>query len=455
MSSSKNIDARTEILYGNLWKVVPFIVFPVLTASFMETAWHFLNGYWVGKLGPVNFAAINVSSFFVWMFYSVMGIVNTGTTSLVAQNDGAGKRAAALNAAHQGMRGAVFLAVAYSLIMFLGCRHFFTWMGAKPAVIDEACRYTYWIFSFAVGFAVLESICAIMRGYGDTKTPVKALFFGLIFVFVLDPLLILGIGPFPRMGVAGGAVATNICFLAGLVYLSLSIYKRKHKFMLRKKFYKMDFAVLKEIIRIGLPPSANSILFSIVSIFLASMVAKFGTESMAALGIGHRIESISFLVCVSFSIGCVTLVGQNIGAKNPGRAQNAALVSMAYLLLISVSLSLLFYFGRFQLAHFFIADGLTATVTAKYLEIISFSQVFMAIGILLDGVFSGSGKTLVPMLITVPVVLARIPLAYYLAFSKNMGIEGIWWAITILTFVKAVIYLIWFFMGQWKKPKPA
>ena len=449
MKKSNKADSEA-ILKGKLWQVVPFIVFPAMISTFMETAWHFLNGYWVGKLGPVSFAALNISSIFVWLFYALLSIINTGTSALVAQNEGANKRFLGLKAAHQGLMASVVFSVIISIFMIVFAKFFFTMMGAKPEVIKEACSYIFYIFIFGVPFALIIGICAVLRGYGDTKTPAKALFFSMGIVFCLDPILILGLFGFPRMGVAGGAIASNLGFVIGLFYVLKILLSGKHRFRINRKFLSFDFSILKKIIAIGLPVSANSVLFSVVAIVIGSMIAGFGTEAMAALGIGHRIESFCYSNCGAFSIGCIAIVGQNLGACNKERAQEAANISLIYVAFLTIIMSFLFYFFRYELARFFISDSGTVEEAAKYLKIISYSQIFMGISIVLDGVFAGSGKTLIPMFITLPVVSARIPLAYFLAFNLSLGIEGIWWAITILTFVKALLYFVWFCIGKWK-----
>lgn len=448
-------DIQKKILTGSLWAVVPVLAAPILAGNMLETAWHFLNGFWLGKLGSVSFAAINISSFFVWMFYAVVNIVNTGTTSMVAQLDGARRRADALGAAHQGLMGACILSLIYSLIMLIFGRTFFTMMGAEEGVIGEAVKYTNIIFLYGIPYGIMECICAVLRGYGDTKTPMKGLAAGFAVTFVLDPLFILGLGPFPRMGVAGGALAGVLGFTATLIYFGLILYRKKHKFTIRKKYFRFNGLLVAKIVKIGLPPSTNSILFSVVGIVIASMVASFGTEAMAALGIGHRIESFCFLFGIAFALTAVTIVGQNMGAENRERAQKAAWVSLSYVSVIALFLALAFYCFPTELAHIFAHDAGTVAIAENYLRIISYSQVFMAAALVLDGVFSGSGNTVIPMLITVPVTLCRIPVAILLAFRFGMGIDGIWWAITIMTAVKALLCFAWFMTGKWKRTNVA
>ncbi|MGV8122833.1 MAG: MATE family efflux transporter [Candidatus Xenobiia bacterium LiM19] len=439
-----------EILHGNLVKAIFVLVIPILGSHFLETAWHFLNGFWIGRLGPVSFAAINISSFVVWMFYAVVGIMNTGTSSLVAQMVGAGKDEDARKIAHQGLIGSMLLSGIYSLVVIVFGKMLFAHMGAKEDVVILAYQYSFLIFVYGVPFGILEILSAILRGYGDTKTPFRANIVGFVATFILDPLLILGLGPFPRMGVTGGAVATIIGFSLSLLIYGYCFYKRTLKLRLSTRYFGFDGEIQKKIVKIGLPPSVSSITFSIVYILLSTIISRFGTEALAALGIGHRIESFSFMICLGFSLAGITVVGQNIGAGNTKRAEKAAWILMGIITSVTAVISVLYYFFADPLVSIFISDPKTHAIGMDYMKIVAFCQIFMGIAIVLDGVFSGSGDTLPPMLICIPVTLLRVPCASLLALSLQWGVNGVWWAITILVVVRALLSLTWFSMGRWK-----
>lgn len=439
-----------EILHGNLVKAIFVLVIPILGSHFLETAWHFLNGFWIGRLGPVSFAAINISSFVVWMFYAVVGIMNTGTSSLVAQMVGAGKDEDARKIAHQGLIGSVLLSGIYSLVVIVFGKVLFAHMGAKEDVVMLAYQYSFLIFVYGIPFGILEILSAILRGYGDTKTPFRANIVGFVATFILDPLLILGLGPFPRMGVTGGAVATIIGFSLSLLIYGYCFYKRTLKFRLSTRYLGFDGEIQKKIVKIGLPPSVSSITFSIVYILLSTIISRFGTEALAALGIGHRIESFSFMICLGFSLAGITVVGQNIGAGNTKRAEKAAWILMGIITSVTAVISVLYYFFADPLVSIFISDPKTHAIGMDYMKIVAFCQIFMGLAIVLDGVFSGSGDTLPPMLICIPVTLLRVPCASLLALTLQWGVNGVWWAITILVVVRALLSLTWFCMGRWK-----
>lgn len=441
---------RDEIISGSIFRSVMIIVFPILCSHFLETAWHFLNGFWVGKLGPVSFAAVNISSFIVWMFYAFLGIMNVGTNSLVAQMDGAKEDEKAHMIAHQGILGNVILSLFFSIFVLVFGRWIFRHMGAEPLVVEEAYKYTFIIFVFGVFFGLMDIISAILRGYGDTKTPLIALTAGCILTFVLDPLLILGIGPFPKYGIAGGGIAAVIGFSLSVFIFIIYISKGLVRFKFSWRLLKYNNEQFREIVRIGLPTSISSITFSFVYIILTRIIAMFGTEAMAAVGIGHRIESISFLICFGFSLTAITIVGQNVGAEKIGRAVKAAWGIVGIVVMSMFFVAVTYYFFSYQLSSIFINDPRTLIISSDYLKIVSICQIFMGLAIVLDGTFSGAGNTLQPMMINVPVTLLRIPLAYYMAVKLAMGINGVWWAITILVIIRGLLNLVWFLLGYWK-----
>lgn len=448
MSNGSFKAIRQDLFYGNLWRVVPLLVFPLLTSGLLSMAWNYMNGYWVGRMGAIEFAAINISSFFIWVYFALLDIVRTGVTSLVARYDGADRKWNALTTAHQGVFFTFLISVLFSAIMLLFGSHFFRMMGAEESVVSEATLYVTIIFLYAPIVSFQDSLIAVMKGYGDTKTPMKALSMAFIIFLIIDPFLILGVGKMQGMGAPGGAIAMNLGFTVSTAYILSIILHKEHRFSFRKKFFTINFSTIADIVKIGLPLSINSLIFSIVGIFIGSMVAGFGTESVAALGIGHRVESLSFLFCSAFSTACITLVGQNLGAGLPERADRSAWIAMLYAFCFTCITSILFYTCSRGFAQFFISEPATISVASGYLKIISYSQIAMGLSLVMDGIFAGRGKTVAPMLITVPVVLARIPLGWFLAYKLSWGIVGIWWAITILTFAKAVFYFIWFVISR-------
>ena len=325
-------------------------------------------------------------------------------------------------------------------------------MGTEENVTRIGIKYLRIIFLGSIFFFWIDIFSCIFRASGDTKRPLWVTLFSLSFNIILDPFLIFGWGPFPRLETSGAAISTVISqFLAVLLFLYLiESGKLKFRFSLKPAF-RIDFSIIHRIIKIGIPPSIAGIVFSMVYLFLNRITAHFGTQSIAALGIGNRMESLSYMTCFSFSIAAATLVGQNLGAGKPHRASQSAWRTVYITSFITGGVSILFLSLPRAISSFFIADPQVIPIAVDYLRILSISQVFMAWEIVLEGAFSGAGDTLPPMIVSLPGSILRIPMAYFLAVTLGLGVNGVWWSITLTSMVKGVVLAFWFKRGRWKK----
>jgi putative MATE family efflux protein len=228
--------------------------------------------------------------------------------------------------------------------------------------------------------------------------------------------------------------------------------KLAFKFSLLPKL-DLDFSMVWRILRVGIPASSAWILFSVVYLFINKIVALFGTEAIAALGIGNRMESVSFLTAFGLSIAASTLVGQNLGAGKPERSAKAAWQTAGIGVLVTGFVAAMFFAFPRQIASVFISDPEVVEIGIGYLRILAISQMFMALEIVLEGAFGGAGNTIPPMIVSIFGSLARIPIAYLLAVHWGIGITGVWWAIASTSIVKGVVLTYWFSKGRWKSQK--
>jgi putative MATE family efflux protein len=327
-------------------------------------------------------------------------------------------------------------------------------MGTEPEVTRLGVDFVRIVFAGTTFLFLIETFGACFRGSGDTKTPMKVLLISLGLHIVLDPLLIFGIGPFPRLETNGAALATIVSEgVAVSIYVFLIIRgKLRFRLSLLPRF-NLDLSVVKKILRIGLPLSASGIIFILVYILLNKVTATFGTEAIAALGIGNRMESLSFLTCFGFSQAAAALVGQNLGAEKPERAERCAWKTVQIVVLITGFISVMFFLFPRRISSFFISDPKVVTIAIDYLRILALSQVFMALEIVLEGSFSGAGNTVPPMTVSIPGSVLRVPLAYLIAIFWGVGVNGIWWAITLTSIAKGTTLAFWFKQGNWKTKK--
>jgi putative MATE family efflux protein len=202
--------------------------------------------------------------------------------------------------------------------------------------------------------------------------------------------------------------------------------------------------------RIGLPMFTQQFVFVFVYWFLIKIVHQFGESAGAAMGIGNRMESFAYLTAFGFSVAAATMVGQNLGAGKPDRAARCAWGATGIAVLLSFTVSILFITVPKLIAGVFTDDPLVMTIAVDYLIILGLSQVAMAIEIVIEGAFGGAGDTIPPMVVMLPGAIIRIPMAYYLCFTLDWGINGVWWTLTITSILKAIVIGIWFKRGKWK-----
>ncbi|MBN2357356.1 MATE family efflux transporter [candidate division KSB1 bacterium] len=425
---------------------------PAVASFFSILIFNLVDGWWVGKLGAIPLAGVSGASFVYWALEALGTMASTGISALVAQHIGARQPQKAKYIAGQGLMLALALGIVFGGLTFLLQETMISYMGMSGEVARSARQYL--IFIEAGLFLLFASLAveAVFRGMGDTRTPFKIISGALLLNAALDPFFIFGIGPFPRLEAAGAALAT--VFSHGLAFVIGMWVLRRRK--IRITFFKAGQKLIHtasqiQIIRIGAPIAFSGMMFSITYMLLTRVITQFGPEPLAALGLGHRLEGLPFFTALGFSVAASTLVGQNKGAGDLKRAEQSAWRSLLFAGIILALLSLLFFIFAEPLYRFFIDEVRVVQEGRDYLRIIALFEVFLAFEIVLQGAFSGAGHSMPPMLISVPITLARVPLAIFLAQTMGLGSTGIWWAISLTTAAKGVVIGIWFKSGTWKK----
>ena len=412
-----------------------------------------LDSFWIGKLGSEYLAAITVGSFLSWGAYALGELVPIGTNALVAQAVGAKQEDSAKHIGTLNLFNAVFLGIAIALILLplLPLLYSFTNLDAEKSTL--ANQFLLPILLLLPCVILFETGSSVFRGHGNTQTPFRLLLLVFGLKAVLSPILI-----FPaKLGMSGASLATMISygsvFLLELFLLKKSRYitslKNKLNSIINEARY--NWKVTRETIKIGLPLSLEGLAFSFIYVFVSRYVADFGTVGLAALGIGHRSEAIPYQVGEAFAITASIVVGQNIGAGNPDRAEKGAwrvlLISWFPMVFYSITL----FFFPAQIAGIFTSD-ITVIETAKVYNMIAAFSIFFAMSeAVFAGAFAGAGNALPPLLIYLPLTALRIPLCAL--FAPIYGMNGIWIAIFSTSIMKGILIAIWFKLGRWKKRK--
>ncbi|MBS1513390.1 MAG: MATE family efflux transporter [Bacteroidetes bacterium] len=428
-------------------RLILAIAGPAVMQTIVKSSFTLIDTYWVGKLGSVQLAAITVANFLVWGSFALGELIATGTNSLVAQSYGAQERETGKRIATENLVNAFFTTVLISALFIPILNLLYDIINLDSAQRGFTDDY---IVTFLIGMpcvTLLSTTAAVFRGTGDTKTPFYLICLAVSLNFFLAPLLIFGIGGYLQFEVKGAALSTIISYFAA--FIAGYIILRKRNLIGKISGYTFDKKILLHTVKIGLPVSLHGMFFSFIYVIVSRFVADYGTTGLAALGIGHRSESISYQICVGLSLAATVLVGQNIGAGNKNRAEKLSWrIYIIGTLAMSVYGLLLFIFAR-NIAQFFTTDLAVIDAAEAYNKINAVIMIFSAADVILSGAFSGAGDTIPPVTIGLIFNTLRIPLCAVL--SPVWGLNGIWIAICASVVLKSIVLTYWFYRGKWKE----
>jgi putative MATE family efflux protein len=293
---------------------------------------------------------------------------------------------------------------------------------------------------------------AVMRACGNTVLPMKITCASVALNVVLAPVFIYGLGPVPALGVPGSAIATVISMACAVVAYGCLIARRHPDLPIRTaSLRRLDSAMLGSLALVGVPYCLIGILFSVVYLFYAAIAARFGDAALAILGIGNRLESITYLTAEGFAVATSTFVGQNLGAKNPARAEQGAWRAMRIMSAIGAGIGVLFLIAPQLLLRLFTGDATAIALGIPYLRILSICQIFTGLEGAVGGGFVGAGNTVPPMLIHVVFAVLRFPLGAWVSLRLGYGIYGIAWTMSLTCILRGVLLAAWFRRGRWKQ----
>ncbi|MBU0687265.1 MAG: MATE family efflux transporter [Candidatus Margulisbacteria bacterium] len=443
---------KRDLTVGSISKNIWILALPLVVGNFLQSMFNLVDMFWVGRLGPSALAAVAMSgSIMMILFTMVIGLA-TGTTAMVSRFIGAKKTVEAAQVAAQSINISVFGSIFIAVLGYVFAGGMLKLLGAPPDVLRLGSAYLQIIFlgSFSVFFFFI--FFAVLRGSGDAVTPTLVLMFCTLINIVLDPLLIFGIGPFPRMGVAGAALATILSQLVGVaIGLEILLRGRSH-LHLHIKYFKVNWDYLYRIIKIGIPSSLQMSLRGIMGVILMAIVAWFGTFAIAAYGVVFRLIMVLMMPGFALADASAILVGQNLGAQKPDRAERSAWTTAFYYMGFMIMVGCLGFIFAPSIMRVFNPNVEVVKIGTDFMRIAAFSYVFTAFGIVLGRSMSGAGDTISPLILTfIALWVIQIPLAVIL--SKSMGLRGIWFSFLIANSVNGIITILWFKVGKWKHKK--
>jgi putative MATE family efflux protein len=433
------------LVTGPLAGVIVRLALPAVGSALLQLVFLLIDTFWVGQiLGPAALAAISTAGFAVWMLHALAEMIAVGLTAVAARRHGEGAHGLAAVVAGTTTVVALGAGAASAALGWLLLPLLFAVMNT-PAEVTELGRLyltTYLIGAPLVfGFFAAE---ATFRAAGDTRTPLALLGASVVLTLVLDPLLITGAGPLPALGIAGAAVGA-ILTRGTVLAVGFALLVRRH--LVRLSVW--DWRSALTALRIGAPTAATGVFFSLVYIGLTRITTGFGVPALAALGIGHKLEGLSYMVATGFGLASAAIVGQNLGARRADRARRAGWLTTAFACGVGALVGVAFVALPDLMVSIFSGDPAVVAAGSAYLRALALAQLSMGAEIVLESSMGGAGYTFQPMLLSGLFTAARLPLAAWLA--GVLGVAGVWWAIGLTAVARGAAMVILWNGGRWQR----
>ncbi len=435
---------QVDLLNGRIVPSLAKLAFPIMGTSLIQMAYNMTDMIWIGRVSSGAVAAVGAAGMYLWLANGLAAIPRMGGQVKAAHALGADDRGSAADftaAALQMTLGLTVLCTALYLVFNKPLIGFFRLNQAQ--VVADARAYLLIVAAGLVFSFLNQTFTGIFTAMGNSVVTFRATAVGLAVNIVLDPLFIFGLGPIPALGVAGAALAT---VLAQAIVSALFLWAARQEQVLfpRVKLWRRtQRASWEGILRIGLPVALQNIFFSSLSMIIARLIAGWGDDAVAVQKVGSQIESISWMTADGFATAVNAFVAQNFGAGKRERIRRGVWSAFGLMSLWGVGTSLVLILFPQTLFRIFIPDPAVLPMGVDYLRILGLSQLFMCMESVVGGAFQGMGRPLPPTVLSVILNAARIPLALALS-ATALGLNGVWWAITLSSILKGLILPLWF-----------
>lgn len=445
----KNID----LLHGKILKSLTELALPIMATSLVQTAYNLTDMAWIGMVGSDAVAAVGAAAMYTWLSSGVVTLARMGGQVKSAHAYGEGNHKEAVQYGKGALQLALGLAVAYGILTNLLAKPLIGFFNLNsPLVVERAIEYLRIACGLIVFAFIGQTLTGLYTASGNSRTPFIANCIGMGANVVLDPLLIFGLGPVPGLGVAGAAIATVTAQFIVTLVLVLSMRKDPLLSAQMRIWIPTPLRNIKNMVRIGFPAAVQSMLYCGISMVLTRFVTSWGDTAVAVQRVGGQIESISWMTADGFGTAINAFVGQNYGAGNLKRVKKGYITASGIMFIWGIFTTLLLILGAVPIFSIFIHEPGVIPAGADYLRIIGFSEMFMCLELMTVGAMSGMGKTMEASVISIILTGSRIPLAILLG-GTEMGLNGIWWALTISSIVKGIVFFTVFLrmMSKWDR----
>ncbi|RLC74074.1 MAG: hypothetical protein DRI61_17265 [Chloroflexi bacterium] len=438
-------DLTSGSVHRNIWH----LAVPMTLEMGVQNIQQVLDTYWLGRLGSAALAAVTIGGTIMWVINSLATGLGIGGMAVVARRIGGRNRAAADRAAWQTILLGIFVSALMALIGLLSARTLLVLLGADVEVLPLGMAYLRVLF-LGIGASVLVFVInSLLRGAGDARLAMTAVFIYVGATVFLEPILVFGPGPLPALGVEGAAMALVLGSLAALLFQVYVLLKGKARVGINLRDLVPDLSLMKLIIGIAWPSTAQMLLRSLSRLVILGLVGAFGTFALAAFGVSNRLLLIALIPCFGLGNAAATLVGQNLGAGKPRQAERSAWWVSAYstgYMLVAAAILVSFAPGLIAL---FDPTPEVVSIGVQALHIVAPSMLASAVGVVLARSFDGAGNTVPAMAINLT-TLWGVEILLSFVLSRFIGVSGIFWGRAIANLANGSLFAFWFSLGRWK-----
>ncbi len=439
---------------GNLNRAILLLAVPMVLEMVLESLFAVVDVFWVGRLGANAVATVGLTESMLTLVFSVAMGLSLSTTAMVARRIGEKDPEGAAVAGVQAIALGLFISLSIGVPCFLFAPNLLRMMGASPEIVATGSGYTRICLGGCFAVVLLFLNNAIFRGAGDAAIAMRLLWVSNIINLVLDPCLIFGWGPFPHLGVTGAAVATLTGRSIGVLYQFYRLMRGTERFRILAGQIRLQLDVMLRLIRVSLTGILQFAIAHTSWIGLVRIVSIFGAAALAGYTIAIRVVIFVILPSWGLSNAAATLVGQNLGAGHPERAEKAVWRTGLYNMIFLGVVGLVFIFFAEPIVRLFTQDPEVVPLGAACLRIVSYGNLGYAYFMVMMQAFNGAGDTITPTIVNFfGFWLFEIPLAYWLAIPLHMRSNGVFFSIAIAESSMAVASAILFKQGRWKKQK--
>ncbi len=446
-----------DLTKGSMLRHVISFSIPMLLGNMLQALYNTVDSIWVGRfLGPEALGAVSVSFPIIFVLVSLIIGITMGATVLVAQYMGAKQTDMVKRTINNTFVLLTVSAIAVTVLGIVFNKDILRLINTPGEIMAMAASYLNIFLMGLVFMFGYNAVSAILRGLGDSKTPLKFLAISTAINIILDPLLILGIGPFPRMEIAGAALATTIAqgisFFIAIVYLN----KRDHLLSVNLRNFVFDREITIKTVKIGIPSGVQMSVVSVGMLVVSSLINSFGTDIVATFGMTSRLDQFAIMPSQSISMATSAIAGQNIGANKEENVRETVKWATILAVGISIVLTLIAQLAPRTILGLFTSDNAVLERAEYALRIMSLSYIFSAIMFVTNGFLRGAGDTMATMVLSITSLwLIRLPLARILSGIDRFGANGIWIAIVISTVISMMMSRVYYASGRWKSKKIA